>query len=116
MEEIINKVIADNKINSISNGYINLPKDDSNQNNRLNTHTNSLGKYSMDEIKKRLYYNPMKIKFDLKEVRKNNKLTEYYALKLAKHNKFLKDLNDNSYFKNKNAENKESENKILNYV
>ena len=116
IEEIINKVIADNKINSISNGYINLPKDDSNQNNRLNTHTNSLGKYSMDEIKKRLYYNPMKIKFDLKEVRKNNKLTEYYALKLAKHNKFLKDLNDNSYFKNKNIENKESEKKILNYV
>ena len=116
IEEIINKVIADNKINSISNGYINLPKDDSNQNNRVNTQTNSLGKYSMDEIKKRLYYNPMKIKFDLKEVRKNNKLTEYYALKLAKHNKFLKDLNDNSYFKNKNIEKKESEKKILNYV
>ena len=116
IQEIINKVIADNKMNSISNGYINLPKDDSNQNNRVNTHTNSLGKYSMDEIKKRLYYNPMKIKFDLKEVRKNNKLTEYYALKLAKHNKFLKDLNDNSYFKNKNIENKESEKKILNYV
>ena len=116
IQEIINKVIADNKMNSISNGYINLPKDDSNQNNRVNTHTNSLGKYSMDEIKKRLYYNPMKIKFDLKEVRKNNKLTEYYALKLAKHNKFLKELNDNSYFKNKNIENKESEKKILNYV
>ena len=116
IEEIINKVIVDNKINSISNGYINLPKDDSNQNNRVNTQTNSLGKYSMDEIKKRLYYNPMKIKFDLKEVRKNNKLTEYYALKLAKHNKFLKDLNDNSYFKNKNIEKKESEKKILNYV
>ena len=118
IEEIINKVIVDNKINSIYNGYINLPKDDSNQNTNANihTHTNSLGKYSMDEIKKRLYYNPMKIKFDLKEVKKNNKLTEYYALKLAKHNKFLKDINDNSYFKNKNIENKESEKKILNYV
>ena len=125
IEEIINKVIADNKMNTFSNGYINLPKDDSSQNNRANTQTNSLGKYSMDEIKKRLYYNPMKIKFDLKEVRRNNKLTEYYALKLAKHNKFLKDLNDNSYFKDKNTENKEnnenkenkeSEKKILNYV
>ena len=41
IEEIINKVIADNKINSISNGYINLPKDDSNQNNRVNKRRNN---------------------------------------------------------------------------
>ena len=84
--------------------------------NEINNKYNLINRYSMDEIIKRLYYKPMKIKFDINEVRKNNKITEYYALKLAKHNKFLKDINDNSYFLNLNKNNFcniESENNIL---
>ena len=59
----------------------------------------------------------MKIKFDMNEVRKKNKMTELFALELAKHNKLLKDINDNNYFlKNKNNENKEIETNIINNI
>ena len=75
-----------------------------------NNKANSMIKYSMDEIIKRLYYKPMKIGFGLNEVRKNNKITEYYALKLAKHSLFMKDINENNYFlKNNNLKTKEIE-------
>ena len=109
-EDIMNEL---NKINkSNSSGFMLMKKENiikTNDNNK----TNIINKYSMDEIIKRLYYKPMRIKFDLNEVRKNNKITEYYALKLAKYNKFLYDINNNSYFlKNKNTENNEN----LNYI
>ena len=41
------------------------------------------------------------------KLEKKNKITELFALELAKHNKLLKDINNNNYFlKNKNTENK----------
>ena len=53
----------------------------------------------------------------MNEVRKKNKMTELFALELAKHNKLLKDINDNNYFlKNKNNENKEIETNIINNI
>ena len=94
-EDIMNEL---NKINkSNSSGFMFMKKDNiikTNDNNK----SNIINKYTLDEIIKRLYYKPMRIKFDLNEIRKNNKITEYYALKLAKYNKFLYDINNNSYF------------------
>ena len=106
LEEIINNLIYAGKMHSGEYSSLSNKNNYKNYNNRNNT-VNSVNKVSLDEIKKRLYYKPMKIRFDLNEVRRNNKLTEYYALKLARHNKFLKEINDNSYFKNNNSENKE---------
>ena len=114
-EDILNLYIFRNKINKNNSSKFMLMKKEDNY-NEINNKYNLINRYSMDEIIKRLYYKPMKIKFDINEVRKNNKITEYYALKLAKHNKFLKDINDNSYFLNLNKNNFcniESENNIL---
>ena len=102
-EEILNELNKINKSNSTR--FMLMKKEniikDYNKSNIIN-------KYSMDEIIKRLYYKPMKIKFDINEVIKNNKITEYYALKLAKYNKFLLDINNNSYLNNDNNNNKDN--------
>ena len=113
-KEIYNKFITTQRINNNnSNKFILMKKDDSfiKKNNISNIKNNN--KYSMDEIIKRLYYNPMKIGFDLNQIKKSNKMTEYYALKFAKHNKFLIDINNNNYFHSENYKNRESQNYIL---
>ncbi len=104
-EEINRKIYLSNIINKNNSAKFMLMKkeDEIIDNNKNNT--NSMIKYSTDEVIKRLYYKPMKIQFGLNEVRKNNKITEYYALKLAKHAMFLKDLNENNFIINKNRKN-----------
>ena len=115
MVEISDKLALSNKINKNNSERFMLmkkekEKEKDNVYNNKNNKTNSMIKYSMDEIIKRLYYKPMKIGFGLNEVRKNNKITEYYALKLAKHSLFMKDINENNYFlKNNNLKSKENE-------
>ena len=101
-EDILNLFELSNKINkNNSQKFMLMKKEDNyNEKNKINKKYDLTNRYSMDEIIKRLYYKPMKIKFDEKEIIKNNKITEYYALKLANYNKFLKDINDNSYFSN----------------
>ena len=113
-EDIFNNFILSNekeRNNSIK--FILMKKENDIENNKKNNLSNLNKKYSMDEIIKRLYYKPMKIKFDINEVIRKNKITEYYALKLAKHNKFLNDINNNSYFLRNNNLKKESEKFIL---
>ena len=113
-EEIYNKFIISNRTNKNNlPRFMLMKKDDSYINKNNISNIKNINKYSMDEIIKRLYYKPMKIGFDINEIRKNNKITEYYALKLAKHNQFLIDINNNNYFKNKNIENKPSQQYIL---
>ena len=103
VEEEINKTIfltsTINKNNSAK--FILMKKENEKIDNNKNN-TNSIIKYTTDEIIKRLYYRPMKIHFGLNEVRKNNKITEYYALKLAKHSMFLKNINENNFTINNN--------------
>ena len=112
-EEILNAYIHCRKINKNKSTKLMLMKKEDDcilKNINKNNKSNIINKYSMDEIIKRLYYKPMKIKFDINEIRKKNKITELFALELAKHNKLLKDINNNNYFlKNKNTENKEIE-------
>ena len=113
-EEIYNKFIISNRTNKNNlPRFMLMKKDDSYINKNNISNIKNINKYSMDEIIKRLYYKPMKIGFGINEIRKNNKITEYYALKLAKHNQFLIDINNNNYFKNKNIENKPSQQYIL---
>ena len=113
-EEIYNKFIISNRTNKNNlPRFMLMKKDDSYINKNNISNIKNINKYSMDEIIKRLYYKPMKIGFDINEIRKNNKITEYYALKLAKHNQFLIDINNNNYFKNKNIENKPGQQYIL---
>ena len=112
-EEILNAYIHSRKINKNKSTKLILMKKEDDcilKNINKNNKSNIINKYSMDEIIKRLYYKPMKIKFDINEIRKKYKITELFALELAKHNKLLKDINNNNYFlKNKNTENKEIE-------
>jgi len=114
--EISNNLALSNKINKNNSERFMLMKNEKEKEKEKeniynkNNKANSMIKYSMDEIIKRLYYKPMKIGFGLNEVRKNNKITEYYALKLAKHSLFMKDINENNYFlKNNNLKTKEIE-------
>ena len=108
-EEILNTYMLSKRINKNKSTKLILMKKEDDyilKNINKTNKSNIIYKYSMDEIIKRLYYKPMKIKFDMNEVRKKNKMTELFALELAKHNKLLKDINDNNYFlKNKNNEN-----------
>jgi hypothetical protein len=107
VEEEINKTIfLTNTINKNNSAKFILMKKENEKIENNKNNTNSMVKYTTDEIIKRLYYRPMKIHFGLNEVRKNNKITEYYALKLAKHSMFLKNINENNFIINNNNKNK----------